>query len=149
MSLTNWAVSFGWNWALVPVAAWLARGYWRATRERGLKYLQHTTIAAPKVYRLTKDDWRLIDQWHDYTAYPSLHPDEPPQPCGRSEWLLDVMRREGFFPWRRHTETWLVNYSTAVRESDGEVADVKLHQKLVGMIAVAQARAAETEELTK
>ena len=156
--MTAWLLSFGWNWALVPVAAWLARRFWLATREPGLKYLDHSTIGAtpPRVlpFTIKREHLFLLESWVNHFKYPSLHKDVPPQPQpfvepAQASHLLQVSRREGMFPWRRFTETWLVTLSKSVRESDGLVADATLHGRFAGMIAVALARKEETEELAK
>lgn len=156
--MTEWAIAFGWNWLLVPFAVWFARRFWLATREPGLKYLDHSTIGGhkPRVepFRITKAHARLLKEWLDHFNYPSLHPEVPPQPQAHLEpspasHLLQVNRREAMFPWRRFSETWLVTASKAVRESDGLVASKDLHSRFIGMISVAEARRVETEELTK
>jgi hypothetical protein len=42
-----------------------------------------------------------------------------------------------------------VQASGSTRESDGELADEKLHRRFLGMIAVADARKSEIEELSR
>lgn len=152
--MTSWLISFGWNWALLPAAAWLARRYWLATREPSLKYLQHTIVTTSKPYVFSKKDAGWFRAWHNHCDYTSLYKEEPPQSPsagrGQRSVLIDVLRRERFFPWRRHTETWLYcSDDTATRESDGELADARLKTRLAGMFLVAEARRAETEELSK
>lgn len=149
--MTAWLLSFGWNWLLVPVAVYLAWKFWLATREQPLKYLQHSKVSTQRTVRLTKDHKDLINRWHRHTHYECLEPNEPPQPCvvGQDTWLLDVLRRERMFPWRRHSESWLVSESSSVRESDGALEQGDTHKRFLGMIAVAEARRVETEELSK
>lgn len=153
--MTIWAIKFGWNWLLLPAAIYLGRRFWLATREQPLKYLQHTRVTAPtpflNVGELEKLE-TLVRDWIRHLNYPNAYPQTPEaigSKCGLASYLLDVMRRERMFPWRRFQESWLVNEVSATRESDGAQADDAMHKRFLGMIAVAEARAAEVEELSK
>lgn len=155
--MTNWAITFGWNWLLVPAAIWLARRFWLATREPGLKYIEHTTVRAAVTFVIDETKIDYLEKWVTWLKHPSLRgyenryaKDPPPQPGEKfgASHLLTVRRRERFFPWARHVETWLVQSGGATKESDGELASERLHKRLLGMIAVAEARKAETEELS-
>lgn len=150
--MTTWLLSFGWNWALVPVVVWLFRMFWEATREPSLRYIQHSTVSVAR--GLAVDDLKeavFAEKLHRHMAYPSLEPEMPKLPCpmGVTSHLLTLVRREDAPPWRRRTETWLVTAEKAVRESDGALESGALHKRLLGMIEVAEARKIETEELTK
>lgn len=153
--MTAWILSFGWNWLLVPVAIWFARRFWLATREPSLKYLDHSRIAISKPLALDESSVEWLERWATWLKYPSLrgrpnYPENPPSQPGdltHPASLLQVMRRERMFPWRRLAETWLVEAKASTREVDGLVADKELHARFVGMIAVADARKRETEEL--
>jgi hypothetical protein len=158
--MTAWALSFGWNWLLVPVALWFTRRFWLATREPGLKYIEHSAVRVSVPFVIDEKQVDYLDKWLTWLKHPSLRgyeggvrypKDPPPQPGEKfgAAHLLTVRRRERLFPWARNVETWLVQASGSTRESDGELADEKLHRRFLGMIAVADARKSEIEELSR
>ncbi len=149
--MTAWALSFGWNWLLFPVAVWLTTRFWKATRQPSLKYIEHTVITQAKPFSFSKENVDFLLKMVDHLRWPNLHPTSPPLPESEkgTTYLLTVLRRERMFPWRRNSETWLVSTGHSTRESDGQMEDGGLHRRFLGIVAVAQARKIETEELTK
>ena len=151
--MTSFLLSFGWNWLLVPVLLYLAHRYYKATREQPLKYLQHTTVTVQKPFAFDNPDYKkYVIAWGNHFQYRALHP-EPPEKrdfeLSETSHLLELMRRERWFPWRYHRETWLVCPDYSTRESDGIQENGPTHKRFLGMIAVAEARKLEIEELSK
>lgn len=42
--MTNWLLSLGWNWLLVPVVVWVMRGVWLALQRPELIYRSHSVV---------------------------------------------------------------------------------------------------------
>lgn len=148
--MTVWGFHFALNWLLLPVAVWLGRKYWLATRQPALKYLQHTRVSTSLPGAgFTKENAELFYNWYNHLRCPELYKTRPPLPNTGGSALVDVMRRQESFPWLVVKETWLVSGDSAVRECDGEVAGRRLRESLLGCIAVADARRAELEDLVK
>jgi hypothetical protein len=43
--MTAWAFAFGWNWLLVPVAIWFARGVYNALTRPRIQFLTYTHVS--------------------------------------------------------------------------------------------------------
>ena len=143
--MTGWILSFGWNWALVPVAIWFARGIWVAYLRPELKYLSHTSFTK-------KVDFISDEERENNARYPSLYPKRPGG-YDVSFSLITIKRQELLPPWRLLDETWLLSVAPtgatiAYLEGDGW-QHYAIGKKLSGMMLVVQARAQELEDLSK
>ena len=121
--MTAWILSFGWNWALVPVVAWFIHGVWKALYRPRVKLLDYVQVPGTKSRNSYGDE-----VW---------------------EYLVTLNRQQLLPPWRNLQETWLVRARDCVREGDGRCESDFLAATIRGALSVAIARAKETEELVK
>jgi hypothetical protein len=64
--MTEWAVSFGWNWLLVPFLVWFVRGVCVAYLRPRLKYRLHSKTKSGYLLSVTRQEllppWRALDE---------------------------------------------------------------------------------------
>lgn len=125
--MTVWAIKFGLNWLLLPLAVWFARGLWVATQRPLLKLVSVSKVS---------DTAKLVTVKRQQLAPPWMLLDE-----------VYLLRQKIRDPRYKYLEEYLE--PAAFRESDGSKADKDLTLCLVGLCAVQEAREAETEELSK
>ncbi len=66
--MTNFLLSFGWNWLLVPVAIWFLNGLRKAVLLPRVKYCSHTNTSGGVLARVRRQErlppWRnLEEEW--------------------------------------------------------------------------------------
>lgn len=128
--MTAWALSFGWNWLLAPVAVWFLNGLRKAFLNPRIKLHLVTKTVGGHFVEVTRQ--QLLPPWKQLreTWFVTGHP----------EYTLN--RRDRM----------------AIREGDGRTAPYvpgymtlssSLGAALCGALQVALARESETEELSK
>lgn len=131
--MTEWAIAFGWNWLLVPVLTWFARGVWVAWTRPRLKYRLHHKVKSGYLLSVTRQElmppWRALEE--TYLVPPSQRISF--EGCVSREadgWVVPrEIRNKGY-----SSEAW--------HQSGYEL-------RLRACLAVALARDEETEELAK
>jgi hypothetical protein len=119
--VTAWLLSFGWNWLLVPIGIWFARGLWLATQRPWLT-IKSITMAG-REYIVEVDRQQQLPPWISV----------------RECWLVDVDSVVA----RRESDGMYCSYSTHIGWKE------QLPLRLKGLILFQQARDRETEELSK
>jgi hypothetical protein len=121
--VTSWAISFGWNWLLIPVAVWFAFGLRRALKNPRIKYLDHVEVGSNHIISIRRQQWlppwqQVDESWH-------------------------VMQYED------HYHTVLTREGDGLIYSNESVSDFGLFHRIRGALRVGIARRKETEELVK
>lgn len=119
--MTAWAFAFGWNWLLIPVAAWFLRGVYVAWTRPRIRLLTASKAGKEGVL-LTVERQEMLPPWRRLSE----------------TWLIGVRR-----------DHWGDRTTVCYREGDGRKAGEDLAAHLNGALSVAEARERETEELSK
>lgn len=127
--MTAWALSFGWNWMLVPVAIWFLNGLRKALLNPRIRLHAMTKAGNGHLVVVTRQEllppWRQLRETWFLTKHPHYG---SPQDGGAY--------REGDGRFEGHVPGYWTLGST-------------LGSALFGAMLVAKAREAETEELSK
>jgi hypothetical protein len=118
--MTAWLLSFGWNWLLVPVAAWFLNGLRKALFVPRVRLLQHTKSGPGFLVTLRRQ--QLLPPWQNLTE--TWYVLEAKKDC--------VREGDG-----RH------------ENGDNANWDSNLALRICCALRVAKARETETEELLK
>lgn len=122
--MTSWALSFGWNWVLVPVAIWFVNGLRKALLNPRVKYCSHTSAGhLGKLVIVRRQEllppWRTLDE----------------------TWLIDDRKAV------RDGDGWTVfpagQFDAFIFPSE------QVFHRLQGLLRIISARDVETEELSK
>jgi hypothetical protein len=128
--MTAWALSFGWNWLLVPVAIWFVNGLRKAALNPRIRLHSFTRAGKGHLVEVTRQE--LLPPWRQL----------------RETWFLHEHPQYKANPYD----------GQATREGDGRTCSCVpgymslsscLGEALFGALRVAKARDAETEELAK
>jgi hypothetical protein len=119
--VTAWLLSFGWNWVLIPAAAWFARGVYIAWTRPWLKCVSVSKLKGDRALVTVMRQERL-----------------PPWRRIEETWYVGTRQ-----------DMWGDRTARAHREGDGVAASTELSAAISGIVLVAIAREQETEELAK
>lgn len=119
--MTSWALSFGWNWLLVPAAVWFVRGVYVAWTRPWLRCVSVSKAGKDSVLISVERQERM-----------------PPWRLLKETYAIGVAR-----------DHWGDRNALAHREGDGWRAHDSLSAALHGILIVSDARERETEELSK
>lgn len=117
--MTNFLLSFGWNWLLVPVGIWFLNGARKALLKPRVRYLSHSDVSS-RGSLVTVERQELLPPWRTL--------------------IETYLVRSGHYPVRESDGHICCNF-------DGDTDS--LGRRLEGILQVAKFRQIETEELSK